>query len=55
MLSFGLMGRGMGKKFKIWLPDDGLDFVFATFIAMQDPDGREVAAAQRVVEGIDFR
>jgi hypothetical protein len=29
--------------------------VFATFIAMQKPDDREVAAAQRIAEGIDFR
>ncbi len=40
---------------QVWFLSNGLDFVFATFIAMQPPDGREVAAAQRIAEGIDFR
>ena len=40
---------------QVWFLSNGLDFVFATFIAMQMPDDREVAAAQRIAEGIDFR
>jgi len=40
---------------QVWFLSNGLDFVLATFITMEQPDGREVAAAQRIAEGIDFR
>jgi hypothetical protein len=40
---------------QVWFLTNGLDFVLATFIAMQHPDHREVAAAQKIAEGIDFR
>jgi hypothetical protein len=40
---------------QVWFLSNGLDFVFATFIATQKPDKREVAAAQKIAEGIDFR
>jgi hypothetical protein len=40
---------------QVWFLSNGLDFVFATFIAMQKPDNREIAAAQRIAEGIGFR
>jgi hypothetical protein len=40
---------------QVWFLCSGLDFVLATFIAMQEPDDREVAAAQRIAEGVDFR
>jgi hypothetical protein len=40
---------------QVWFLSNGLDFVFATFIAMQEPDDREVAAAQRVAEGVALR
>jgi hypothetical protein len=40
---------------QVWFLSNGLDFVFATFVAMQNPDDRELAAAQRIAEGIDFR
>lgn len=40
---------------QVWFLSNGLDFVMATFIAVQKPDDREVAAAQQIAEGIDFR
>ena len=40
---------------QVWFLSNGLDFVFATFIGMQDPNAREVADAQRIAQGIDFR
>jgi hypothetical protein len=40
---------------QIWLLSNGLDFVFATFIAQEQPGDREIAAAQRIAEGVDFR
>jgi hypothetical protein len=38
-----------------WFLSNGLDFVFATFFAMQEPQDRELSDAQRIAEGIDFR
>jgi hypothetical protein len=49
------MPPGAPQYCQVWFLSNGLDFVFATFIAMQEPDDREVAAAQRIAEGIDFR
>ena len=40
---------------QVWFLSNGLDFVFATFISVQDPQDRELADAQRIAEGIDFR
>src|SRR5262245_17547045 len=40
---------------QVWFLSNGLDFVFATFIAMREPKDRELADAQRIAEGIDFR
>lgn len=47
--------RRVPEYCQVWFLSNGLDFVFATFIAMQKPDDCEVAAAQRIAEGIDFR
>jgi hypothetical protein len=38
-----------------WFLSNGLDFIFATFIAMHQPADRELVDAQRIAEGIDLR
>ncbi|HYV38835.1 MAG TPA: hypothetical protein VE988_24340, partial [Gemmataceae bacterium] len=40
---------------QVWFLSNGLDFVFATFIAVEEPKAREVADAHRIAEGIDFK
>jgi hypothetical protein len=40
---------------QVWFITNGLDFVLATFFAMEAPTDRELADVQRIAEGIDFR
>jgi hypothetical protein len=40
---------------QVWFLSNGLDFVFVTFIAMEDPQDEEIAGAQQIAERIDFR
>jgi hypothetical protein len=40
---------------QIWYLSNGLDFVLATFVAMLEPDEKELADAQRIAEGINFQ
>lgn len=40
---------------QVWFISNGLDFILATFIAMQEPHDQELADAQRIAEAIDFR
>jgi hypothetical protein len=41
--------------FQVWFISNGLDFVFATFVAMTKPQDRELADAQLIAEAIDVR
>ena len=38
---------------QVWYVSNGLDFLFITFIASK-PKEQELAAAQRIVEGVNF-
>ncbi len=40
---------------QVWFLSNGLDFVFATFIATHKPDTRELVAAERIIEALEFR